>query len=188
LGEPESPYGEVLGPRYGDLAPAVRAMHGARFSARGTLDVTHGPSRIARALARISGAPPERRACPVTLDVAPEGRGFRWARSYDGHLVVTEQWVQRGRVVEALSGLGIHFSFEVEPSGALVYRHEKTTLGRGALTVSLPLWLGPRAEGRVAPNGEGSARISVSVRLPIVGLLVAYEGLMHVDPHGEDRS
>lgn len=187
MGEPESPYREVLGPLYGDLAPAVRAMHGARFSARGTLDVTHGRSFFARALARVSGAPPARRACPVTLEVAPEGRAFRWTRSYDGHVVRTEQWVLGGRVVEALSGLAVHFAFEVEPSGALVYRHEKTTLGRGAFTVSLPLWLGPKAEGRVAPNDEGSARISVSVRLPIVGLLVAYEGLMHVGQHGENR-
>jgi hypothetical protein len=163
-------------------------MHGARFRAHGTLDVTHGPSIVARAIARVSGAPPSRLSCPVRLEVAPSERGFRWTRSYDGHVVVTEQWVEAGRVVEALSGLAIHFDLEVEPSGALVYRHTRTTLGRGPLTVPLPLWLGPRAEGRVAQNGEGSARISVSVRLPWVGLLVAYEGLMHVDQHGEDRS
>lgn len=174
-------YPDVVGPAWGRAAEVVRAMHGPGFRAEGTLTVRHGKNAVARLLARMSGAPKEGDDVPVTLVVEVDGRRQRWSRAYRDHAVVTSQWVRDGRVIEAYAGLAIHFRFEVDDEGALVYRQERTTLELGPLAIPLPSFVAPRAKGRVAPGeGKGLAIVDVSVAAPIVGLLVSYRGTMRV--------
>lgn len=172
-------YPPIVGAAWERVAPVVKAMHAPGFRAEGTLRVTHGSNAIARLLARLSGAPPAGEAVAVKLAVAVSGAKQSWSRSYGGHAVVTSQWVRAGRVIEAYAGLAIHFRFDVDDEGALVYRQERTTLELGPLAIPFPSFVAPRAEGRVAPSAtDGAAAVRVSVSAPIVGLLVRYEGTM----------
>lgn len=182
-------YPAIVGEAWQRVAPAVKAMHGPGFRAEGTLTVTHGANAIARLLARLSGAPPPGNDVPVVLVVALDGARQRWSRSYGTHAVVTSQWVRAGRVIEAYAGLAVHFRFEVDAEGALVYRQERTTLEIGPLSIPLPSFFAPRARGRVAPGvGTNEAKVDVSVAAPIFGLLVSYAGTMCVLPSSEEPS
>jgi len=184
-------YPRVVGEAWARVAPQVKGMHAPGFRAEGTLVVRHGASALARLFARLSGAPPAGDAVKVVLEVAVAGGEQRWSRTYGEHRVVTSQWVRDGRVVEAYAGLGVHFRFEVDGEGALVYRQERTTLELGPLSIPLPSFCAPRARGRVAPGaGEREARIDVGVALPILGPLVSYAGTMRFiatseEPHHE---
>jgi hypothetical protein len=62
---------------------------------------------------------------------------------------------------------------------ALDFWHTGTTGVLGPLRVPLPRWLSPRITAREwAGLEEGSLQVEVRISLPLIGLLMAYEGCL----------
>ncbi len=175
-------YPRLIGEAWARVAPQVRAMHSAELRAEGTMTITHGRSAAARWLARRSGAPDPGERVPVSLHVTADGERQRWSRRYGERDVTTLQLARAGCMVEVYRGLGVHFRFELDREGALIYRQTRATLELGPISLPLPACVAPRARGRVAPGASpDSAEVDVSVAAPLVGMLVSYRGTMRVE-------
>lgn len=177
-------YPQLLGSSWEKLADAVRAMHYTTTPVRasGSLRVERGKSFLARALIWVLGLPSAGAAIPTTLAVTQAGKCERWTRVFAGRPFVTVQWPSsRGLLVEYFGLCELHFHLEAH-DGDLIYRQANAVMRLGPLRLPLPSWLAPQvsAHERAAPEPH-STNISVHVRVPLLGLLVAYQGTMTLE-------
>ncbi len=90
-----------------------------------------------------------------------------------------------GLLAERIGFVEMRFRLQVV-GGVLTYQTTSAALRLGALHVPLPYWFSPRVTALERPAGEGDQiDVSVEVRLPLLGCLIAYEGkLTHVEAQG----
>lgn len=169
----------VGGDAWANLAAPVQQFHQFTdsFHGVGLFRVRHGAGLIARLLAWLARLPAPGERVPVRLVVTSRHDGEHWHREFAGKSFVTEQSAHDGHILaERIGPTEIRYSLEVMDH-ALLYRQQSAALRLGSLRVPLPRWLSPRIAARewVMP-GEMRTRVSVKVTLPLVGLLVHYEG------------
>lgn len=172
-------YPGLMRESWGLLDEPVRRFHrgDVEIEAVGTFHVRRGPNLLARLLARLTRLPPAAPAARVRVRVTPQTGGERWRRSFDGRPFVTTQSARPGSVLaERMGPLELRLSLTVV-DGGLDYRTIGAKLGWGPAAVPLPLWIGPRVTARERPgDAPNQTRVAVEVRLPLLGLLLAYEG------------
>jgi hypothetical protein len=177
-------YEHLIGPAWDGLPGSIRRVHLAAdgLQAAGVFRVEHGASRAARALARLCRLPPAGEAVPLRLSVVREARGERWTRRFGPHALVTSQrGLAGGLLGERFGPLEFRFRLSAAAS-ALRYDHLATRLCAGPLGVPLPGWLAPRITAREdATPAPDRTRVRVGISLPLVGLLLAYEGELTVE-------
>ena len=171
-------YARLLGPRWDELAEAVRKLHspGMIVRATGVFRVRRGTNRLARLLAWLAGLPVETDAADLQLIVTPSRDGEEWRRTFDGRLLVSTQWAAGGQLAEHLGLNELLMDFEIV-DGSLGYVTKKVSLRLGFLRIPLPGILAPRGVAWERPDGE-RVNVSVAVHLPIIGLLIAYDGVL----------
>ena len=98
-------------------------------------------------------------------------------RTFAGRPLVSFQRNQpEGVLAEHIGPLEIRFRLEVS-AGALTYRPGGAALRLGPLRLPLPSWLAPRVSAREKAVGDPNrTHVWVEVSVPLLGLLVAYEG------------
>lgn len=115
----------------------------------------------------------------MKLAVNPTRDGEEWHRDFGGHkLRTTQRCDQEGRMVERFIGVEIAFRV-VEQEGGLLYLQVRAALAAGPVRIPLPRWLAPVVAARERPVADG-VQVAVSVTLPWLGLLIAYEGKLHL--------
>lgn len=191
LPQPDPPlplYAQILGPSWSDLADSVRRLHetGSGLNATGTFRVRRGDNRLARLLATLAGMPKAGDAVPMQLVVEAFVGGEDWRRSFGGRPLVSKQGDHpSGLLLERMGSMEMRFALAVE-NGALGYQSRRVTLCLSLLRVPLPRWLAPRVTAWEKPGPDGQVQISVESRLPLVGRLISYEGMIVVDKTGPD--
>lgn len=174
-------YPRLLDSDWPKLDPAVRGTHlsdaVSPLRLCGLFTISHGKSRLARAVARLLRLPPPGWAVPTRLIVRREPDGEHWQRSFGRHRLATFQRpLQDGLLGEQFGPLEFRTRLEVEQEG-LVYRQVGVRLRLGPLIVPLPLRFSPRVDGREEPAGAPHrTRVTVRVDIPIVGRLIGYVG------------
>jgi hypothetical protein len=176
---PTGLYPRLLGDSWAELAEAVRGMHcaGSRVQGLGFMRVSHGANRLVRWLAVVLRLPAAGEAVPVTLVITPSANAEEWRRTFAGMLMVTRQSPRSdGLLAEQVGLTELRFRLEVR-AGGLHYLPVGATLRLGWLRVPLPRWLAPTVTARETPAGPaGQIEVLVRVRLPVLGLLISYEG------------
>lgn len=174
-------YARLLGDSWAKLAAAVRDMHHDGLAARGAgfMRVSWGANRLARWLAALLRLPAAGKAVAVTLVITPSADGEEWRRTFANNFLVTRQWPgSDGLLAEQVGLIELRFRLEVR-DGGLVYHPAGAALRLGWLRASLPRRLAPTVTARESPaEAPGLTVVSVRVSLPILGLLISYEGLM----------
>ncbi len=171
-------YQRVLGNDWWALAEPVRRAHAVGEESRGCFRVSHGEGWLARQLARWSHLPQPANAASTVLKIHEEGAGQRWERRFDGHAFTTRQWAEDGRhLVERFRSWELHFELQVA-EGTLSYVQRRARLRLGRLRLPLPLALAPCVSARETCDGPERVRVAVTVTLPLVGVLIAYEGFL----------
>jgi hypothetical protein len=174
-------YARLLGDSWAMLAAAVRDMHRDDVTARGAgfMRVCRGENRLARWLAALLRLPAAGEAVPVTLVITPSADGEEWRRTFANNLLVTRQRpLSDGLLAEQAGLIELRFRLEVR-DGGLVYHPAGAALRLGCLRAPLPRWLAPTVAAGESPAGApGQTEVSVRVSLPVLGLLISYEGLM----------
>jgi Domain of unknown function (DUF4166) len=174
-------YPRLLNDCWAKLPDAVRGLHYAGSAVRGVglLRVTWGPNRLARLIAAILRLPTPGEAVPVTLTITRSADLEVWRRTFADIPLLTRQWSGPGGVLVEQAGL-VEMRFRLEVlDGGLIFHHAETALRLGWLRIPLPRWLAPRVTAREAPaQQKDEAAISVRVSVPVLGLLISYEGLM----------
>jgi hypothetical protein len=165
-------YEQVLGERYQELHPLLKAFHsspqGAIADCR--LDVVHPPGLLPLIFRLLIGAPAQGKAIETLLEVRANGNLEEWRRTFGRKTLVTRQWHHQGLLIESF--------------GIAVYGLELAVVERGmqfrarrlwVLGVPFPVSLAPSIFAHVAP-GEKSWRLIVSLKAPLLGPLLSYEG------------
>lgn len=182
--EPPDLYPRALGAAWPQLDEAVRRLHrqGHDVRARGSFRVTHGSGWANGLLAGLLRLPRASQSATTELTIARQGEAEQWLRRFEGQPLVTRQWYAGPSVIaERFAGFEVHFALQPD-GGALVYRQTKLYLRLGPLRLACPRWLAPRIAARESTAGQPLAdvvpatHITVRVTLPLLGLLVAYEG------------
>lgn len=169
-------YPQLLGPAFATLPQRVRALHagyGLRRH-RGEAEVIRGRGALARLCGWAVRLPPSGRG-GIEVDIESGDRGQVWTRRFGAHEMRSRLWAQAGLLCERLGPMRFGFRLGVD-GGAVTWRVERAS----ALGIPLrPGWFAGVCARESA--GDGRYRFEVSAVLPVVGLLVAYRGWLHVD-------
>ncbi len=156
---------------------AVRGMHcgSGETRARGVFAVRQGSNAVARVLARLLRFPPESAATHVDLVIRRYEATELWVRSFNARPLRSEQRrVGNGLLAERFGPCEFRFRVSVS-NGGLQMAQAGFALRLGPVAFPIARWLAPTASGWVC-GGDVGARVSVTLALPLVGLLLAYEG------------
>ena len=169
-------YARIMGPRFTELAPSVVALHGvlSDAGAHGRAVVRRGRHPVARALAALLGLPA---AGEHVLHVGfSERHGVeRWTRGFSGRRFKSEFSEEDGCVVERFGPLRFRFDLVNEGGGLrMVLR------GWSLARLLLPLAIAPRVSAREWEEA-GLFRFDVSIALPLIGLVVHYQGWLDIE-------
>jgi hypothetical protein len=176
---PAGLYPRLLGSDWSRLDETVRRFHveSTSVQASGSFQIRHGNSMMAKWLLWLLGMPSAGEAVPAELVVCAREGGEIWRRTFAGRRLTTTQFPFAGDLLaERLGAVELRFRLEVA-AGALVYRQMTAALRIGPLTVPLPRWLRPQVDAREEPaQPPDQAHVIVQVLVPLVGLLIHYEG------------
>jgi hypothetical protein len=160
-----------LGDDFARLPETVRRAHVGNIHLTGQARVTRGGA-LANALASMMGLPHTSDRAEMTVDGDHLPDRMIWNRRFGARKFLSCFRLRCGRLIESVGPFHLQLRLEVRDH-RLHYVLERVTL----LGVSVPRSLAPDLE---AWEGERNGRyeFAVEVRLPVIGRLVRYEGLL----------
>jgi hypothetical protein len=163
-----------LGADFDRLASTVRRAHVGVIRLSDQARVTRGGA-AANALANIMGLPPASDRMAMTVEGEHLSDRMIWNRRFGDRKFESCFRLRHGRLIELLGPFRLQLRPEAR-DGRLVYVLERVTL----LGLPVPRSLAPALE---AWEGErdGGYDFTVEVRLPFLGRLVRYEGLLDLN-------
>ena len=174
----ESLYRRILGDQLDNLPSAMRRFHDAKngITARGKFKVTRGLGWFRNFLTSMMRLPPSGSDVPMELSVTPVGGREHWVRRFGNHSMKTKQWQARTLLIEA--GGPMRFAFELLANETSV---QFKLIRAWFCLIPLPRFLAPRLEA-IETACEGGWDVVVQFSLPLLGMLIRYEGRVLVDP------
>lgn len=165
----------LLGARWADLPPSLRALHDGRplVRARGRARVEGDPRWRARLLRAAFRLPAPADDVPLTVEIRQHRAGETWTRRFPSRVMRSRlrRSVRWPGAFEEAIGLA-RFVFEPQCDGAAL---RWTTREVRLLGVPLPLRGFAGVSARCGER-DGRYRFDVVARLPWIGVLVAYSG------------
>jgi saccharopine dehydrogenase-like NADP-dependent oxidoreductase len=170
---------DVIGKNNYDKFPKdIQSFHSIGGECKGYLKVTRGSNFLARLVASIAGFPKEN---PNAFVKVVNEKGI-WTRDFNGH-ILKSKWINEahhGLVIEDF-GLGAKFAFQLVPlkdnSGFKHISKKMWMLG----FIQIPNFLRVSADGLTKGLENGGWSILVEIKMPILGLLVKYEGNLYLN-------
>ena len=177
-GEGDTMYRAILGSAFEALPSALRDIHGASASRRwtGSADVTRGSGMIARLLCAAFRFPHAAQNVPAIVTFSPAPGGELWTRRIGSRTFRSLQSAGTGRDRHLLvERFGIaRFSIAlVREESSLRFVPRRWSIGH----IPMPGWLLPSGE-TFETERDGRFAFDVTIRVPIVGLVVAYRGTL----------
>jgi Domain of unknown function (DUF4166) len=165
-------YRRLLGPRFADLPPALRALHDGTRSTRwqGRADVARGTSTVMRLLATLFRLPPAGPDQLLTVTFELAGETEIWTRTFGQQRFRSVQFEQDDQLHETVGPSRLIMGVSADTSGLRL-----TMLGTRLLGVPLPRFLVPQIRA-VETEQNGRFYFDVEARLPGFGRLVHYQG------------
>jgi len=179
---PEPLYKNVLGPEFDRMPAVTRALHHPNPERRfvGRAQIRRGGSLLARWVAGWLNLPRTGDGVPVQVTVRRDGAHEVLTRDYGGDIFESRQFQSETsdgpRLMEAIGPITTRLRVEARPDGLNLYAEQAYWHG-----VPLPRWLTPRV--RASERAYGGAHLFyVSVRLPLIGQVIAYRGRLVEQP------
>lgn len=164
-------YREILGSEFDSLHPHVQRAHITPLTAVGSVDVTHGESRMAKFFIRALRLPNAGLAQTVELEVEASPNALIWSRTIGQTPLQTRQFRRDLLLVEASAVGSVAFALRAK-DGALFYEQRSASFK----SLSLPRSLAPQVSGVVSPTADGW---TVEVTITWRGQMICrYEGPM----------
>ncbi|PNS09326.1 DUF4166 domain-containing protein [Solilutibacter silvestris] len=164
----------LLGAEFFHLAPAIKELHGRHgdFRHAGVASVRRGRGPLKALLARIAGLPPTMEDAPIEVRFNSTADGEVWRRRFGTAAMQSRLRAGDGLLVERLGPctFGIRL---VRIGKELAWTVERARLF-GIMQLPATLFDGVRC--RESEDEAGRYRFFVEARLPVIGLLIRYEG------------
>ena len=171
-----------MGDTWCQVADPIRNLHstGSMTPCRCRLRVEHGRHRLARFIARRLRLPDSCAAADSQLTITALDGGERWQRAFNGRRFETFQYhANRAELAERYGLLEFRFGLEV-CQGSLLYVQRETAVRIGIGRLRLPRRLAPHVTAREDAAGPRHVHLAVSITLPHIGLLIAYDGIVDI--------
>jgi hypothetical protein len=169
-------YQQILGSAFESLPPRVQELHNTGGRWTGLADVKRGTGLLARLIAPIMGFPRAATQIPVSLVFTSEAGGQRWTRTFDGKTFSSLQTRGTAKndhlVVERFGAISIALALIVEGGRLSLVPRRWTCLG-----IPLPQFLLPAGHG-FEVEVDGQFAFDVEIAAPLVGVIVAYKGVL----------
>lgn len=164
---------QALGAAFYTLPEAVRRLHAVRGTARyaGIASVERGRNPLARLCARIAGLPKAMREVPTTVEFIAGPARETWRRDFGGARMQTRFAFKSGLLRERLGPL--QFRYRLHPGSDALWWQVAGVRVFGLLPLPAGWFDGVRCRER---ERDGRYEFLVEARLPLVGLVVRYEG------------
>ena len=164
---------QALGAAFYTLPEAVRRLHAVRGTARyaGIASVERGRNPLARLCARIAGLPKAMCDAPTTVEFIADPARETWRRDFGGTRMQTRLAFKRGLLRERLGPL--QFRYHLHPGDQALWWQVDGVRAFGLLPLPAGWFDGVRCRER---EHGGRYEFLVEARLPLVGLVVRYEG------------
>jgi Domain of unknown function (DUF4166) len=170
---------QILGDTWNNLDERIRRFHDVTTTvqAAGLFRIRHGRRWLARCLRWLMSLPAAGDAVDVRLMVTRRGEREHWARQFAGRpfgSILCRRL--NGLLAEQMGPWEIQFRL-ANDGGALMYHLGRARLCLGPIPIPVPHWCAPRVVASERSNREnGGVDCSVELHLPVLGLLIAYEG------------
>jgi hypothetical protein len=167
-------YRRALGADYERLPGVLRTFHDLPDggAAEGTFKITRGRGALRNLVADAMRLPPAAESVLVHLQVVAADGRERWIRDFGAHRLVTEQWMDGDLLVEAAGPIRFLFRLTATEHG-MEFDMERCRVA----TVPLAMAIAPRVSARLRGLAT-SWQVTVQVDVPILGMVVRYEGEM----------
>lgn len=151
----------------------------ASATAAGIVDVDPGRSRPVRMLRWLMRLPPPAAGQTARLSIVRRAEGAsaheRWVRTF-GAVSLATRLVRAGeRIGERAGPVELRMRCRAAASGVW-FIPDGAAIVLGRLSFRLPGLVAPRAYAHAWPSGDGAFDVEVSVRVPLVGVLMSYRG------------
>jgi Domain of unknown function (DUF4166) len=159
----------------------VRRFHTGAVSATvvGIVDVSPARSAPTRMLRRLMRLPPPAAGLPARLCIVrrPEGAADqeKWIRTFGAVRLVTRLARVGDRAVERFGPFELRMHCRVTQSDVW-FIPDGAAIVLGGLTFRLPRLVAPRAYAHAWSSGDRAFDVDVSVRIPLLGVLMSYRG------------
>lgn len=165
-------YRTLLGDRFDQLPRQVQAFHDPQGVTvwGGTAQVKRGANMFARLACHLFGFPETGEDVPLRLTITPLPDGERWDRDFGGRHMVTKQVTRDGWLIEHLGPIRIYMRPVLNGSRFNVSPEKWRFWG-----LPLPFALMPKSEN-FETEKAGRLQFNVSIRMPLIGLLISYRG------------
>ena len=177
--QPDAPiYRQLLGSVFDDLPKPLQEIHApdGQQTWVGTASVRRGDGLIARALAALYGFPQAGSHVPVRVSRASSNGVECWTRSFNGKQFSSTQTLGRGRednlLIERFGPISVALAL-VKDGGRLFFIPRRWRI----LSVPLPAFLLPSGAS-FETERDGQFCFDVEISAPLIGLIVAYRGLL----------
>jgi hypothetical protein len=166
-------YRRLLGPRFVDLPPTLRALHDGTRSTRwqGRADVARGTSLVMRLLATLFRLPPAGPDQPLTVTFELDGDTEIWTRTFGKKRFRSVQFEQGGVLHETVGPGRLAVCRLIMGVTADATGLQLTMLGTRLFGMPLPRFLVPQIRA-VESEQNGRFHFDVEARLPGFGRLV----------------
>jgi Domain of unknown function (DUF4166) len=159
----------------------VRRFHTgtASATAAGIVDVDPGRSRPIRMLGRLMRLPPPAAGLTARLRIVRRAEGSvaheRWIRTF-GAVRLATRLVRAGeRAGERIGPVELRMRCRATASDVW-FTPDGAAIVLGRLSFLLPGLVAPRAYAHAWSSGERAFDVEVSVRIPLLGVLMSYRG------------
>jgi hypothetical protein len=151
----------------------------ASATATGILDVSPGKSRPIRALSRLLRLPPAAAGQTARLRIVRRADGAsvheRWIRTFGAVNLATQQIRVGERVGERIGPVELRMRCRATTSD-IWFLPDGAALTVGRFSARLPGPVAPRAYAHAWSVGDSAFAVEVSVRIPLLGVLMSYRG------------
>jgi saccharopine dehydrogenase-like NADP-dependent oxidoreductase len=178
-------YRRILGSAFSALPPRLQELHGTTATRQwsGIAEVRRGRSPVAALIAALVGFPKAAPRVPVTVTFSTENGAERWIRSFGDKSFCSTQSIGAGRdqhlLIERFGITSFALALVVESDRLILIPRRWSLLG-----IPMPHFLLPKGSS-FETERAGQFCFEVEISIPLVGLIVAYQGSLDPSPLSE---
>lgn len=169
----ESLFATLLGEKFAEMPAAIRQVHDGRDKLLlGKCTVQRGTGLLSRVFGGIASLPNAGDEQELSVTIACVAAGERWLRNFAGKKMSSGLTTERGLLIESLGPM--QFAFALHYSATTQELHW-VLRGVKVLGIGLPpAWFSSVSAREF--YADGRYHFDVKASLPVVGLLVHYQG------------